>query len=271
MSKSIQALAPWFGANRTLAKNVGKVLEGHSWVCVPFAGGMSELYHITAPTILVSDVHRHIINLANVAKHSGHRAELIRLLDRTLVHPDQLKESQQWCKRRETGENDHAWFDWAYHYFVSAWMSRNGTAGTKGEFDAGISVRWKDGGGDSCVRFRNATEGLEEFGKIAKRCTFVVEDCWECLSKCHDLPKHAIYVDAPWPDDGDNYANPFTEDDQVDLAARLAKPKKSRVVVRFGDHPLIRKLYPENEWTWNMFTSRDQHNQGKREVLLVRN
>jgi hypothetical protein len=30
-------------------------------------------------------------------------------------------------------------------YFVSAWMSRNGNAGTGGEFDAPQSVRWSGG------------------------------------------------------------------------------------------------------------------------------
>ena len=160
---------------------------------------------------------------------------------------------------------------WAYHYFVCAWMSRNGTAGTKNEFDAGISIRRKDGGGSSAVRFRNATKALDDWGVIMRRCEFVCEDCFEFLSRCHDLPKHGIYSDPPWPDDGASYKHGFTEEDQEDWANRLLKFKKSRVVVRFGDHPLIRKLYPESEWTWNEYDGRDQHNKGKREVLLVRN
>jgi DNA adenine methylase len=41
------------------------------------------------------------------------------------------------------------------------------------------------------------------------------------------------------------------------------------VVVRFGDHPLIRELYPESHWTWVRQTSRAQSNDDVREVLLL--
>jgi hypothetical protein len=66
MKPAVTSIAPWFGSNRTLAENVGKLLRGCSWVGVPFAGGMSELLHITAPSVLVSDLHTHVLNLAAV-------------------------------------------------------------------------------------------------------------------------------------------------------------------------------------------------------------
>lgn len=40
--------------------------------------------------------------------------------------------------------------------------------------------------------------------------------------------------------------------------------------MRFYDHPLIREIYPEAQWTWRILKGRDQANNGdKPEVLLI--
>lgn len=49
------ALAQWFGSNRILGHAVGEALAGCRWVGIPFAGGMPELLHLTARTVVVSD------------------------------------------------------------------------------------------------------------------------------------------------------------------------------------------------------------------------
>lgn len=79
----VTALAPWFGSNRTLAPQVGELLNGCRWVGVPFAGSMTELIYIDAPTLVVSDLHRHVINLATVAADEGANRELRRRLKNT--------------------------------------------------------------------------------------------------------------------------------------------------------------------------------------------
>lgn len=79
-----------------------------------------------------------------------------------------------------------------------------------------------------------------------RRCEFVRMDAFEFLEKCKDTRETGIYVDAPWPDDGDRYKHKFSEGDQRRLAAKLARFERARVVIRFGDHPLIRELYPEH-------------------------
>jgi site-specific DNA-adenine methylase len=269
--KKVSALIPYFGSGRTIAENVGNVLHGCTHVVIACAGSMCELKYITAPSIIVNDLHRHVINLANVVKDREQRKLLIEDLDWTAVHPDQLKQSQRWCKLQEENPNTLSAFDWAYWYFCASWLCRNGDAGTKKEFDSSFSIRWKDGGGDSATRFRNATKALEDFGEIFRRCTFSTEDCFVLFDRCHDLPKHGLYIDAPWPKDGDNYKFAFTEAHQRKLAARLSQFEHSRVVVRYGDCELIRELYPESEWKWNLLQGKTQVNKSKAEVLLVRN
>src|SRR6516225_3546772 len=95
---AIHTLVPWFGSNRLLGPHVGEELAGCSWVGVVFAGGMPELLHIKdARTIVVNDVHRHVINLARVVKNDKLKDQLVRDLDATLFHPDELAEAQIIC------------------------------------------------------------------------------------------------------------------------------------------------------------------------------
>lgn len=269
---STNALAPWFGSNRTLAHHVGAALAGCEWVGVGFAGGMSELKHITARTVVVNDLHRHVINLAYTVGQNG--AELAAYLDALPFHPDTLARAQERCQLIEGGERvgpEHT-FEWAAAYFVCAWMARNGTAGTDREFKTGLSVRWDAGGGDSAARFRNATESLRDWQEVMKRCTFTILDVFAFLCRVKDDPRHGLYLDPPFPDAGDAYRHKFTEAHQHQLAERLTRFDRCRVVVRFYDHPLIRALYPEPFWSWHHLTGgKRQTNTAAPEVLLIRN
>lgn len=152
-------------------------------------------------------------------------------------------------------------------------MSRGGRGGTDKEFFGGYSIRWQSTGGDSAVRFRSATEALAEWTLVMQKCTFTTFDIFEFLGKMigRDIAENGGYFDAPWPEDGDSYKHKFGEPQQRRLAKELAAFQKAKIVVRFGDHPLIRELYPESIWKWNVYESRTQANKPKREVLLTKN
>lgn len=268
----VTALAPFFGSNRMLAEHVGKHLDGCSWVGVPFAGGMCELAHIKARTLMVNDLHRQVINLAEIVAHPTLGAKLVRMLRRTPFHPNVLSAAQEdLLAPYDPGPPPMGPLQQAHAYFVCAWMSRNGTAGTKGEFSTGMSVRWEAGGGDSAVRFRSATESLREWRRILSRATFSVLDAFAFLTKCKDDYGHGIYCDPPFPGPGDAYKHAFTEADHHRLAETLTAFQITRVVCRFYDHPMIRHLYPEHGWKWHELTGRKQTNAAAPEVLLVRN
>jgi DNA adenine methylase len=276
--KPITALAPWFGSNRTLAENVGRALAGCEWVGVPFAGGMSELLHIKARSLLVSDLHRRVLNLATVVADPVLNPRLRERLARLPHHTDVLRVSQLRCIDRESSTDDSGLggettpdLDWACDYFVCCWWARNGTAGTQREFEAGLSVRWEAGGGDSALRVRNATKGIAIWQQVMQRCTFVCLDVFEFLDRVKDKAVHGLYLDPPFPGPGDKYRHRFTLADHRRLAGRLLELRACRVVCRFYDHPLVRELYPEDQWTWNRFTGRKQTNEAGPEVLLIRN
>lgn len=272
----VTALAPWFGSNRTLAENVGAALEGCSWVGVPFAGGMCELAHIKARTLMVNDLHQLVVNLAMVVADPKMGPELIRRLRRIPFHPNVLRDAQDFCRAgcpwpRSTRPSNDLMVNYAEAYFICAWMARNGKAGTKDEFDAGMSIRWEAGGGDSATRFRSATESLRDWRKVLSKATFTSIDAFDFLGNCKNRPGHGIYCDPPFPGPGDAYRHAFTEIWHRRLAGVLFDYTLTRVVCRFYDVPLIRELYPEPAWEWNHFKGRDQKNADKAEVLLVRN
>lgn len=268
---AIKALAPVYGSNRILGSDVGKLLRGCSFVGIAFAGGLCEVPHITARTIVCNDLNRAAVNLGMVAADPEMGQALRCRLDAMPFHPDTLIRSQERCRDRE--QDPEPWkvhnLEWAIDYFVCAWMARNGTAGTDAEFRAGLSVRWDSGGGDSVVRFRNAAEALKDWQDVLARVTFQTLDAFEFLAKCKDVAGHGYYCDPPWPDDGDQYKHKFGEPQHRRLAAVLRAYKQARVVVRYGDHPLIRELYPEPLWTWHRLTGRTSANKDKAEVLIV--
>lgn len=275
MSVSLKttSLVPWFGTNRMTAANVADKLSGLSWLGVTFAGGMSELAHVSCRSIVVNDLHKHVVNLAvQVARHGKDR--LVQMLDDLPFHPDVLAGAQVMCKAIERGAIDPCTEDeklhWAAGYFITAWMGRSAKAGTVDEFSGNLSTRWTSSGGDSNTRYRSAIQSIEAWQRVMQRCNFSVLDFRDFLVKCKDETKHGVYSDPPFPDATDSYKHNFTEKDHRDLADLHGRFQATRVVVRYYDHPLIRELYPTGRWTWHEFPGRKQSNAEAPEVLITR-
>lgn len=267
--RSVTTLVPWFGSNRMLAHEVGAELEGAKWVGIPFAGGMCEIAHIDATSIVVGDKHRHLINLARVVADDELRPKLIDHLRRAVFHPDELDQAQEWCKVNEPAASLKADLQAAYCYFVCCWMGRSHISGGEDEFNGRLSVRWNANGGDSNTRYRSAIKGLATFAKHSKRCNFDVRDALEFLDRVEDQARHAVYCDPPFPGPGDQYRHKFSIDEHRRLAKRLREFRNLRVVCRFYDHPLIRELYSSDFWTWRFLKGRKQSNDESPEVLII--
>lgn len=279
----VKRLAPWYGANAALAETVGRELGKLRWCGVPLCGGCSELPLIDTVAGVAADLHRHIINLARVVRDEQLKSELASRLIGLIFHPDELLSAQNFClqierdldgdlfcpasepKRFDEGGN----VEWAAAYFACCWMGRGGHSGRVNEFTQGLAIRWNSGGGDSARRWQSAIEALEAWHQSLSRWSFCVLDCFEFLGNAKDVPGHGYYIDAPWPDAGDEYKHRFSDRDHVRLARALGAFNRARVVIRYGDHPIIRELYPPDRWTWIAQTSRNQRNNEVGEVLIV--
>ena len=259
-----------------LASHVGEALQGCSWVGVIFAGGMSELPEIKARTIVVNDLHRHIINLARVVADSTLRPQLVRRLRRKAFHPDELAAAQEACSLAEPPNAPD--LDLAEAYFVCCWMARASKAGIDDEFNGRPSIRWNANGGDSMVRYMSAIRTLVPFSRTLRRCTFETMDAFDFLARCEDLTGHGIYADPPFVGAGRRYKHNAGKTDEAErawhtrLRDALAQFEKARIVARFYDHPLIRELYSAERWDWRQLAGRNQVNKADTpELLLVRN
>lgn len=275
------AIAQWYGANRMHAVTAGQQMGPCAWVGVPFMGGASELPFFDTRAGVANDKHRHVINLARVIADPTLKIALASRLARLLFHPDELRDAQAACLKRQapqrpglfggdTPEPDTAPdLDWAVDYFVCSWMGRGAGCGTKGEFRGGLSMRWTSNGGDSAIRFRSATDSLDAWHRALLPWNFTILDAFDFLGNCKDLPDHGVFCDAPWVLEGDSYTYTFDEGQHRRLAEVLGGFEEARVVVRYGDCPLVRELYPEGEWTWVRQTTRGQANNAVHEVLLL--
>lgn len=278
---AITALVPWFGSARTQAKQVGEALRGCKWVGVPFAGSLCEIPAIIdagACSVSINDKHALLINLARVAAGQSFGPKLYRWLRREPFTESTLRNAQQYLKHQgdlSDPENELVigkHIDLAFHYFIAAWAGRNGKAGTDGELKGGLSVRWTASGGDSALRFSGAAWSIRDWRKILARCTLFCMDWADFAEKCKDEKGHGYYLDPPWPDAGDGYVHKFTNEEHALLAEWATSFETARVVLRTGEHPLIRKLYPTaNGWEWRRMLGRNQAGKVAAEYLVVKN
>jgi len=287
----ITRLVPWFGANAKNAARPAQLLGGCKWVYIPFAGSMCEVPHFPPGVqLLVSDKHEELIALARVVRDDAFREGIVTRLSRQLFHARELEDAKAILRdaRAQRGKglfgllNEHAGrvmglTDIAAAYFTVAWMGRSAVAGTRGEESVGLALRYDAGGGDPVKRYRAAVDGLAWWGEQLQRCSFTCEDVFDVLARLRARKESenrekaiGVYMDPPWPDDGDGYLHTFTAAQHRQLAKEAATLPGVRVVMRFGDHPLIRELYPEATWAWLRQESTDQHGGKVAEVYLVR-
>lgn len=274
---AIGCIAPWFGGCRKIAEAIGGLFRGVAWVGVPFAGGLSEIPWMLAAgvnAIALNDAHRHLINLARCMADPYAGARLYRRLRRQPFAAVTLRDAQAFCAMREPDVGAFIDIDEeaAFHYFIAAWMSRSAEAGKRREFEAGLAIRYGAGGGNSVLRYANATGfGIRAWRAILSRCSFSADDCFEFLARCNDRADGGIYADPPWPVVGAAYKHGFSDEQHEQLAEALLRFKASRVVVRTGGGPLIERLYTRAQWRWLANAGRDQANAVATEWVHLRN
>lgn len=275
---AISAVAPWYGSNRLLSESVGKLMGRQSWIGVPFAGGLCELPYLEGRTLVASDKHRHIINLARVIGDEKLKDEFVESIEGRLFHADEISQAQRYCRDIElqsagaglfpgdrSVDPDTANVEWACNYWVAVWMARSGNAGTPSEFSGGLSLRWEAGGGDSVARYRNAVAGVDAWHDVLKHWTFNVMDVFEFLNKCKDEYGIGIYLDPPFPDAGDSYSHPFDYRKQKQLIDRVHEFKRAKVLMRYHEHELVAELFSTSPWHRVVLRGRAQTNEDRAE------
>lgn len=277
MTRQISTLLPWYGSNRMNAHRPGELLKGCKYVFVGFAGGMSEVPYFDARTIVVNDLHRHLITTARTLACDVNGAKLLRRLRRKIFHPDEL-EAAQYCLSHMSASGDMAI---AEAYYACCWMTRSEAAGTGNEYKGNLCLRYDAGGGDSALRYRNSLKSAQTFRRTLKRCSFTCRDVFESLdddpSALKDVEGHGGYFDPPFLKAGRRYELNCGKTEREELAwhqrlcARLAQYVHARIVIRLYDCPTVRDLYGDDRWRFIEFAGRDQANNGDKPEVLITN
>lgn len=289
----VTAIAPWFGGKRTLAGEIVTELGPHHSYWEPFCGSAAVLFakEPSRQETLI-DLHGELTNLAAVLADEDLAVRLYSRTSRTIYSTELFRQSLEWLDRR----GEAAWgspdLEAAYHYFVCAWMGRNGCAGcTRTSFQP--SIRYTTGGGSSSTRFRSAVESIPAWHERLRNAIVIWGDAFDHLPKIEDSAEVAIYADPPYirttrgVGGGSNYKHDFTEpegamplfgvdDDHARLASELRRFKRARIVVSYYEHPRLAKLYPG--WTVRkLYRQKNLHVQNRRgegrceapEVLII--
>lgn len=255
----------YFGSDSEVAPRLAAMLDDCKHVTIPFCGGMSILPFLKARAIVANDLHSDVINFYRVLHGCYGKSLANDLIDRcqhTLSHPDEMKRACDIIASKQGSFVGRAWAFWA-----QCWIGRKGKGGTKKP--SGLpSVRRTASGGTNASRIRAAADDLHAWATHLERCEFECLHFRELLPKVADDAQCGIYCDPPWVNAGDNYAYSFEDPTlHTELRNLLSGFKRTKVVVRYGDHPFIRGLY--SNWKIIDAFSRDQCNAVKGEIWIT--
>lgn len=294
IAAKIKGIAPWFGGKRTLAPRIVRELGEHIMYFEPFCGCAAVVFaKKPSRNETVNDLHGGVINLATVLADPDEASALHSRLQGVMVCDEILQAAESYLRYGQSGAADRV--DWAFHYFVSSWMARNGVAGTA-ETNWQLAVRWTRGGGSPAVRFRSAVDSIPPWHERLRNVVILNRDAFDIIPRFEDETTTAIYVDPPYVDSSrsgkskgaghsSTYQHDFNDnaggllrgaDDHERLRDQLAAFKKARIVVSYYDTARVRELY--EGWTFvDCACHKNLHVQNKRgstksiapEVLIV--
>ena len=159
----------------------------------------------------------------------------------------------------------------AWAFWASCWIGRKGQGGTAKQ--GGMpSVRRTASGGTNASRIKAAASDLRTWAQHFERCEWQQVCFRELLPKVADKRGCGLYCDPPWPGAGADYLHAFSDQDHRDLAMMLLRFKQASVVIRYGDAPIIRELYPpELGWSIQEASARTQANKQRGEIWITKN
>lgn len=273
---NLSTLIPWYGSDRQVVRRYTQRLAGLPWIGIGYGGGFSAVANLPdAETIVANDLHADAINLADVVADDEACPLLIEQLSTMPYHRYAFENAQAFINDDEIGEvfldepSSFSRVDRAACYFLVAWGGRNGEAGTTSETRSSFSVRYKSGGGDSAVRFRNAIADLRAWHRLFDRVTFDCLDTLEWLDNVADDNASGLYLDPPWPKGGARYRHRYDEKHFVALEAKLRTFQRTRVVVRSSNCRVTRERFADDYWHVEEVESRSQANKPVAELLIT--
>jgi DNA adenine methylase len=244
----ITSLAPWYGSKRTLGPRIVDELGKHRAYWEVFCGSMAVLLNKPQSSMeTVNDLHGDLTNLARVIQRRSTAELLYDTLSRTWMCESIFREyADQVNAAASQPCGDEPDIERAVRFFVCAWMGRNGVAGTA-SYKNGFCVRYTKNGGHAGKRWRSAVDSIPEWQERLNNVVILNRNGFDLLDRIEDAEAVAIYCDPPYLVKAAKYQHDFNPDEHKQLADKLRRFTKTRVVVSYYDHPMLSELYPG--WT----------------------
>lgn len=250
MSRAVNAVVPYYGAKRQMAKAVVDALGPHQSYLEPFCGSLAVVLAKPKSRMeVVNDLNEALVNLVRVVAADDLAPQLSERLSRTAFCEALYQDSREACSAYFMDDpRPRCSLDWAYHYFVVSWMGRNGFVGSERELDTGFCKRFTASGGDPATRFRGAVASIPSWWERIRNLTVLSEDGIALCSRFEDADHAVVYADPPYVSKDAKYKHDFEPDDHRRLAEALRRFEKTRVVLSYYDDPLVDELYVRRGW-----------------------
>jgi len=225
----------------------------------------------------VNDLHADLINLARIVRDPQEGPRLYRMLRRTFMHEDIFAESDRLMRGFEKaplGEMDAVLR--AYHYFVTSWQGRKGTAGQPANRKGTYCVQFTSNGGHAAKRWQSVCKSIPAWRRRMQNVTILNRDGFELLERIEDKDGTAVYIDPPYFEKNAKYLHDFKSADHERLAIAVKRFTKTRIIVSYYAHSEVDRLY--SGWTQRRIEVTKSMSQGNKrgagksratEVLLI--
>lgn len=240
---TLSRLVPYFGAKgrAEITRPIIDALGPHRAYWEPCCGGLGVLFaKPPCPMETINDLNGDLINLARVVADDRLWQVMYRRCVRTMMHETLFKEAAHMVRQPRT--DDAPDVERAIAYYIVAWQGRSGVVGTK-SYNHGFSARYTKNGGHAGTRWLTAVESIAAHHQRLRGVTIMQRDLFDLLERIEDAPGVAIYLDPPYVVKGASYLHDFEADDHAKLASAAQRFKRTRVVVSYYEHPLVRELY----------------------------
>lgn len=245
----ITAIAPWYGGKRRMAPLIIEELGPHVAYWEPFCGSMSVLLNKQPATMeVVNDLHGDLVNLARVIRDREIGPLFYRRLRREWCSHDLLNDAAESVrKHKRSPAPEVPDLDRAHDYFITSWWGRNGVAGT-GSYNAGFCRRFSKSGGHTARRVLSVVDSIPAWRRRMRHVTILNDDAVDLIHRIEDADGVVVYCDPPYIEKGADYVHDMAPCDHASLMMALRRFRKTRVVLSYYDHPMVRELY--RGWTF---------------------
>jgi DNA adenine methylase len=244
----MKTLIPYIGGKHRIAVKLAAFLRstGADTVVDVFGGSAAVLLNSGFRKRVYNDADGDLVNLMRVIASDYQRPRLLRMIRLVpasrRIFEDHYREyiGNNFSFAHVTCPVERAFRTFYRHQFAFGGKARTGGF----TLSCGGRPEIKE-----VQRYRNGVRRIAGLGNFFRETAIECMDYQECISCYGRRHNIVLFVDPPYYGKENYYSHRFRRADHVWLANQLATTAAA-VCCTYYDNPMIRELYPEDQWTW---------------------